>query len=1048
LTHYDQSTKEIQYPIIHNTDYDHTSPKDINIGKGPLIQELDKMRDIEDEALRTNTYDGSYPSQRYLNARKINILSMTRSLNNYLPFDYRAPSRTSSKDYFYILSLIWVTGVLISSFYILWLQISYSLKIKNSHNYTNQSIISNYYSCKSQMKIQKEIPLIISSKVKAPALMGVFKPKILISPNYIDLLKNEDLKFVFMHELAHYKRKDILVRWILVFLQILHWFNPVLWFAFYQIRQDCETACDAHVLSSIDRHEYKKYGNTMIKMLDIFSGYDYIPGSTGMLNRKKFIFERVRSIMNFKKNYIKWTLFGIAIFVALAAFLLTNGKKPPEEVIKITYDAQEIGKNSEVKLINGIKPLSNGQMLVYDMKSKKFTIINKDGSMEKTITCQDSPKDKTALFTVDSQDKLYVLSTDPTLAINVYDLMGKRLDKIELKDADISKAEQIFNWDLEVDSNGNIYVLIPQSNIQIFDSKGSKIKTLNQNGCSFIELDEEDNLYIGGYNKKDYIVKLNPLEDIVLWEIKDDNRLISLKNAEYSIQSKTLYVGNRINIVSIDSEGKSIDKVFQIDSLINEHKSFGFTGLTLDSDGNIYFYGFDRSSNKSLLYKTNTNKHSISSDDMKSLTISVRYITPTLEYAINKFENIHPDILINVENYNAFSWIMSDMTYEDSLKSNKEAFQKQYDFIQKINTQMLTGKGPDIIHINNMPYREYADKNLLLDLNTLMEEDNSFDTNLYYANILDAMEYKDKLYTIPLTVDYNAFCSNVGFLKTHSIDFDANNLSWNDFITLAQETTRDVDGDGKIDMYGMPTIAPEKMFGYMINSTTRDFIDYENKAAYFKSQEFMDLLKTCKTICSGAFVNPNVTEFSTRDGGFAFLPYTIDDFVILFGNGFMNAEEISFYKYPNSDKDQYTFSTSDMYGINSNTKCKEEAWEFIKFLLSEEVQSYEKLFGIPICKKARENKVQSYLSEVEKSLNEFGDVYGYKVSSREEFRKQLNDNIEKLDKIIPKLNNCNTYNIQIQKILNEETEGFFNGNKSVEETAQIIQRKIEMYLNE
>lgn len=1048
FTHYNQDTQEIQSPIIHDKTFNYIDSDDIRLENDSTNCETFKTKPPKQERIQGDFYDSSYTVNQFLNKKRFNILNMIRTQNNYLPFEYQEASEKKNMDTYYILGLIWIVGVFVSGLYMVWLQISYKLKIRNLHHCTTENILSNYYNCKSQMKIKKEIPLILDSKIKTPSLIGIFKPKILISPDYINVLTDNELKFVFMHELAHYKRKDIFIRWILIFLQVLHWFNPVLWFAFYKIRQDCETACDYYVLSCIEPHEYKEYGSTMIKMLDIFSGYNYIPGATGMLNHKKFIFERVTNIINFKKNYIKWSVFGVALFAILAVFLLTNGEKTPKEVVKIKYSAEEIGKNLGAKHIRGIKSISNNQLLVHDAQNNQFIITNDDGSKEKIINSEDFSKDTKKIFTVDSKNNLYLLSATPTFKIDVYDLTGKKNNEIELIDADIAKTDYIYYWDLEVDSKGNIYILMPNTNIQIFDPNGSKIKTINKNGCSFIELDEKDNLYVGGYNKKDYIEKLNPLNDNILWKIEDNNKLVFMKYAHYSKYSKSLYVSNRDRVVKIDSNGKSIDAVLQIDSVVQDYKSFILQNLTLDQNETIYFYGIDETNDESAIYKINIEKNSISSKDIKTLTISVGHLNATLEYAINKFENEHSDIVINVENYNTVSWIKTDMTYEESLQAEKEGFQKKYDFIQKLNTQILTGKGPDIIEIDSMPYRKYADMNLLLDFNELMGEDSDFDKDLYYTNVFEAMEYKNKLYTIPLTVNYPAFMTNTAFLKEYSIEFDDNNWTWDDFLDISKKVMIDTNKDGKDDMYSLPTTVPQSIFKYLINSSTKNFIDHKNKKAYFTSKEFVEILKMCKTMSSEDITNPEVTEFQSDSGGFVFLPYSISDFPMFYGNGLLNTDEISFYRFPPLNRELYSFSPAYMYGINSNTKHKEEAWEFIKFLLSEEVQSYERLYGIPINKSARQNKLEYRFKEAKDYMNEFGDLYGYKVSIPEKYENQIKNNIEKLNKIVPKLNNCNTYDIQVLKILNDETENFFNGNKSAEETSEIIQRKVEMYLNE
>ncbi|WP_432404835.1 extracellular solute-binding protein [Wukongibacter sp. M2B1] len=1048
FNNYNQDTLRIQSPVIHDKNYN-----DINLGN--ISTEINltnvapiKTISIKEENIQDNSSTNSPTLNQFLNEGSINLLDMIRAQNNYLPFRYQVASEENNMGPYYILGLIWVVGVFVSGTYIVWLQVSYKLKIRNLHHCTNENILSNYYNCKSQMKIRKEIPLILDSHIKTPSLIGIFNPKILISPDYINLLSDNELRFVFMHELAHYKRKDISIRWILILLQVLHWFNPVLWFAFYKIRQDCETACDYYVLSCIKPHEYKEYGSTMIKMLDIFSGYNYIPGATGMLNRKKFIFERVRNIINFKKNYIVWSLFGVALFAVLTVFLLTNGKEPPKEVVKIKYSGEEISEELGINSTRNVQSISNNQLIVQDKENNQFIIMNNDGSKKRIIDCKGFSKDTKGIFTVDSKNNLYVLSVASTLKIDVYDLMGKKNGEIELKDADIAKTDYIYNWDLEVDSKGDIYILIPDNNIQVFNLNGSKIKTINRNGCVFIELDEKDNLYVGGYIKNDYIEKLNPLNDNILWKIEDNNKLVFMKYAAYSRHSKSLYVANSDKVVKIDSDGKSINPVLHIDSVVQNYKSFILQNITLDSNENIYFNGLNRTNYESLIYKINNKKYNISSKDIKTLTISVDYLNPTLEYAINKFENEYPDIVINVEDYNAVSWIKTNMTYEESIQAKNEGFQLKYDFIQKLNTQMLTGKSPDIIQIDSMPYKKYADMNMLLDFNELMENDPSFDKSPYYTNIFDAMEYNNKLYTIPLTVNYLAFMTNTAFLKEYSIEFDDNSWTWNDFLDISKEVMMDTNKDGKNDMYSLPTIVPQDIFNDLINSSIKNFVDYKNKKAYFTSKEFIELLKMCKAMSSKVLMNPEITESESQNGGFVFLPYSISDFPMFYGNWLLNTDEVSFYRYPTSNKEIYSFSPNNMYGISSNTKYQEEAWEFIKFLLSEEVQSYEKLFGIPINKSARQNKLEYEFKDAKGQMDKFGDLYGYNVTSPEKYLNQIKNNIEKLNEIAPKLNNCNTYDIQIQRILNEETKKFFDGNKSAEETSQLIQRKVEMYLNE
>jgi len=122
--------------------------------------------------------------------------------------------------------------------------------------------------CKAKMGINKNtsIPLIIQNVITAPSLFGILPPRILLPPAAIQL-DDKDLAYVIMHELAHYKRKDIPVNYLLLILQTVHWFNLVIWYCFRRIRQDMELASDESVLSVLNNTEYKDYGRALLAVL-------------------------------------------------------------------------------------------------------------------------------------------------------------------------------------------------------------------------------------------------------------------------------------------------------------------------------------------------------------------------------------------------------------------------------------------------------------------------------------------------------------------------------------------------------------------------------------------------------------------------------------------------------------------------------------------------------------------------------------------------------------------------------------------------------------
>src|SRR5258708_26996459 len=110
---------------------------------------------------------------------------------------------------------------------------------------TNPDVLETLEDCKRLLDIDSPIPLVECQELKSPALYGFFRPRLLLPEGMADTFSASELKYIFLHELAHIKRLDMAVNWLMTALQILHWFNPAIWLAFARLRADRELACDA-----------------------------------------------------------------------------------------------------------------------------------------------------------------------------------------------------------------------------------------------------------------------------------------------------------------------------------------------------------------------------------------------------------------------------------------------------------------------------------------------------------------------------------------------------------------------------------------------------------------------------------------------------------------------------------------------------------------------------------------------------------------------------------------------------------------------------------
>ncbi len=143
-------------------------------------------------------------------------------------------------------------------------------------------------SMKSDMRIAAPVELRICPCVSSPMMIGFRKPAILLPRSDFS---EDELPYIFRHELAHFKRKDLWSKGLMILAAAIHWFNPaVCWMAKAAALQ-CEIACDAEVVSGIGPEGRRRYGETILKAIQRGPGRrtafstNFYGGKTGMKKR-------------------------------------------------------------------------------------------------------------------------------------------------------------------------------------------------------------------------------------------------------------------------------------------------------------------------------------------------------------------------------------------------------------------------------------------------------------------------------------------------------------------------------------------------------------------------------------------------------------------------------------------------------------------------------------------------------------------------------------------------------------------------------------------
>lgn len=266
------------------------------------------------------------------------------------------------------LALVWISGVAAIFLYILFVNGLLSLRARKLQVCDSEDILKIVNECKSKLNVRTKVTVLYDTTVKSPAVFGLFHPKISISPGIVEKLSAEELSYIFMHELSHLKRGDLQVNTLVLAMQTIYWFNPFLFYALHRMKQDCEIACDANALSSLKPEDHKKYGQTIISMLQLLSEPTWAPGTLGFTD--KFNSRRIIMISKFRKTKIIWAVAALALTVLVGCSSLNNpiGSSAPTQ-------------NQETTVVSSQQTSDNNQTATTATVSTSTSVSNDSGSV-------------------------------------------------------------------------------------------------------------------------------------------------------------------------------------------------------------------------------------------------------------------------------------------------------------------------------------------------------------------------------------------------------------------------------------------------------------------------------------------------------------------------------------------------------------------------------------------------------------------------------------------------------------------------------------------
>lgn len=251
------------------------------------------------------------------NVMDTNLSGTTNWMNDFaLSVNYDTPAVTG-----YILFGIWIVGIL--GMMILVIKSSLRLRtIKRSAlPLQNPEVHRLYNRCLNEMKITRNIPIYSTAFLKSPIIVGFLRPCIYLPIHLISDYHEAEMRYMLLHELQHYRHKDAIANYLMNFAVVLYWFNPVVWLALREMRNDREVACDTSVLKMLDENDYENYGNTLINFVEKVSISPF-PFAASLSGNMKQMKRRIINIASYEKPPFIKRLKGMTAFMLTAVLLL------------------------------------------------------------------------------------------------------------------------------------------------------------------------------------------------------------------------------------------------------------------------------------------------------------------------------------------------------------------------------------------------------------------------------------------------------------------------------------------------------------------------------------------------------------------------------------------------------------------------------------------------------------------------------------------------------------------------------------------------------
>ncbi len=166
--------------------------------------------------------------------------------------------------------------------------------------------------------IKAEENIYYGDDIKTPFVFGIIRPRIYLPSD----MEENSRRYVTEHERTHILRRDSLKKMAAFLITVLHWFNPLVWVAFWMLEKDMEMACDEETVQRIGTEKKQEYATVLLQLSADKNAFSRlgVPLAFGEGNASG----RIKNILKYKKTAGVVAVAAVVLVLVLAGIFLTK----------------------------------------------------------------------------------------------------------------------------------------------------------------------------------------------------------------------------------------------------------------------------------------------------------------------------------------------------------------------------------------------------------------------------------------------------------------------------------------------------------------------------------------------------------------------------------------------------------------------------------------------------------------------------------------------------------------------------------------------------